>query len=486
MDFGINRVPRDRKYALLYRTQKCPRLSKFSKDYFFTRNFLERGLLFTTGESVFQRHMTSKSMEELYTMKRTFYLISFFLLATFGLSLGNANAQMSLTLIPQFLVSDVSSDGRVLTGDGTTGSGVARWTREGGLTYMNTPYSGSSKAISGDGTTVVGNAYPLNQFSQPTYQGLVWNPTGTTLIPDVPGGRDDAGANGVSYDGSIVVGYVNNSVGSESIRWTETTGAVGLGTLGGQDTNSAAKAISRDNKVIIGTSGYNYVATYNGVSVQTSSSQAFRWTAETGMVGLGDLPGDLPGNPFTVGASGSYARATSADGNVIVGTGSSSNGYEAFIWTPTTGMVGMGDLPRGGFDSAAYDVTDDGSIVVGFGNYARYNAQYDILSSPEYEAFIWSAGGGMLSLKDVLIQSGMDMRDWKLQSAIAVSGDGSTIVGYGSYKGAGSSFVLRNDSGNMMQFLQSMGLAGTASVPEPSTFLFLLFTPVVLVLRKQK
>ena len=56
--------------------------------------------------------------------------------------------------------------------------------------------------------------------------------------------------------------------------------------------------------------------------------------------GLGDLPG---------GVFSSSAGGVSADGSVVVGSGTSANGYEAFRWTQATGMVGLGDLSGGGF-----------------------------------------------------------------------------------------------------------------------------------------
>ena len=54
--------------------------------------------------------------------------------------------------------------------------------------------------------------------------------------------------------------------------------------------------------------------------------------------GLNDLPG---------GVFDSEARATSADGSVIVGRGTSNRGDEAFRWTPSTGMVGLGAMTSG-------------------------------------------------------------------------------------------------------------------------------------------
>ena len=72
--------------------------------------------------------------------------------------------------------------------------------------------------------------------------------------------------------------------------------------------------------------------------------------------GLGDLPG---------GAFRSEAYDVSADGSVVVGTSHSENGWEAFRWTTQTGMVGLGDLPGGGFSSLAYSVSGNGGVIVG-------------------------------------------------------------------------------------------------------------------------
>ena len=52
--------------------------------------------------------------------------------------------------------------------------------------------------------------------------------------------------------------------------------------------------------------------------------------------------GDLPGGVFNSGAN-----AVSGDGSVVVGTGSSASGSQAFRWTAGGGMVGLGFLPGG-------------------------------------------------------------------------------------------------------------------------------------------
>lgn len=78
---------------------------------------------------------------------------------------------------------------------------------------------------------------------------------------------------------------------------------------------------------------------------------------------LGDLPGGAPNR-------GGAARAVSGDGSVVVGGSESAAGYtEAFRWTRETGMIGLGYLP-GGFTSYALGVSSDGAVVVGGGNSA--------------------------------------------------------------------------------------------------------------------
>ena len=74
--------------------------------------------------------------------------------------------------------------------------------------------------------------------------------------------------------------------------------------------------------------------------------------------GLGDLPG---------GIFDSRAFGVSADGSVVVGESSSASGTEAFRWTSGGGIAGLGDLPGGGFSSRANAVSGDGSVVVGLG-----------------------------------------------------------------------------------------------------------------------
>jgi uncharacterized membrane protein len=53
------------------------------------------------------------------------------------------------------------------------------------------------------------------------------------------------------------------------------------------------------------------------------------------------------------------------DGSIIVGASQSTNGSEAYYWTAETGMVGMGDLVGGDFHSNARAISADGKVIVG-------------------------------------------------------------------------------------------------------------------------
>ena len=198
----------------------------------------------------------------------------------------------------------------------------------------------------------------------------------------------------ISANGLIVVGLVDSLTEpqGEPFRWTEETGMVGLG-LPELATYGEAWATSADGSVVVGQ-----------VKMNTRMRRAFRWTLSEGMVFLGNLPG---------GGDDSSALGVSADGSVIVGWSESVFGAEAFRWTEAGGMVGLGDLPGGAFNSIALDVSADGSVVVGAGDRS--------LSSGE--PFRWTEAGGMIGLGEMLGGS-------STAEAVAVSADGSVVVGY--------------------------------------------------------
>ncbi len=203
----------------------------------------------------------------------------------------------------------------------------------------------------------------------------------------------------VSADGSVVVGSGTDIIGQQALLFVDGWDHVrSLGDLTDGNAWSDAYGVSANGQVVV------------GQSFSAEGPQAFRWSDETGMVGMGDLAG---------GEYNSSSLAASADGTVIVGVSWSGNGPEAFRWTAETGMIGLGDLPGGGFGSEALAVSADGSVIVGRS-----------LTSNGYEAFIWQTAIGMRSLRSVIYSRvTTDIEVPLLTSANGVSADGTIIGG---------------------------------------------------------
>jgi probable HAF family extracellular repeat protein len=152
--------------------------------------------------------------------------------------------------------------------------------------------------------------------------------------------------------------------------------------------------------------------------------QAFRWSSTTGMIGLGDLTG---------GDFSSSATAVNASGDVVVGFGTvgfNPGDLRAFRWTSSSGMVNLGDLPGGQDFSVATGVSSDGNTVTGISSATGGN-----------RAFRWTSASGLVDLGTL---SGTTE-----SQANAISGDASTIVGNSG------AFAFRHKS-NLMQPLESL------------------------------
>jgi uncharacterized membrane protein len=81
----------------------------------------------------------------------------------------------------------------------------------------------------------------------------------------------------------------------------------------------------------------------------STTTLAFRWTAATGVVTIGTLPGHAT----------SEGRSISGDGQVIVGT-STGSGHLAFRWTLAGGMQPLPPIPSGGPNSSGRGVSFNG------------------------------------------------------------------------------------------------------------------------------
>jgi probable HAF family extracellular repeat protein len=310
------------------------------------------------------------------------------------------------------------------------------------------PFFSVARAVSADGSVVVGTSQSSNGF-----EAFRWTATkGMLGLGDLPGGGFQSEASGISSDGGVIVGSGRSAAGSEAFYWTESGGMIGVGDLPGGVFASYASAVSADGRVIAGYSS----STRSGASY----AEAFRWTSTNGMTSLGDLPGGDPS---------SFAFAMSADGSVIVGASGSGNAtggsWEAFRWSAKTGMLPLGDFPGGATNSVAYGISPDGAVIVGRGHTGvedpfRWTTESGfvhlgflpcdtwstafaasangaiVVGDPNQSrgdcAFIWDAQHGMRNLRAVLSNDyRLNPAGWQLSSARAITSDGQIIVGSG-------------------------------------------------------
>lgn len=274
----------------------------------------------------------------------------------------------------------------------------------------------------------------VSSATEPSFQGL----------GDLSGGSFFSMANGLSADGSTVVGWSISASGPEAFRWTVQGGMQSLGYLPGRDYMSTAKGVSADGSRITGYS-----------SSTLNDHEPFLWIQSEGMQSLGFVSGANSGTAQAISTNGStivgntnvssygdsafrwtstggmellagfdlseshYAYEVSGDGSVVVGE---ING-QAYRWTDPGNMQLLGDLPGGDFYSTAWDVSADGTVVVGEGCVNLIPVGSDSWT-PELEAFLWTQSGGMISLGD--LPGGT-----RYSRAQAISANGSVVVGFG-------------------------------------------------------
>jgi probable HAF family extracellular repeat protein len=233
-------------------------------------------------------------------------------------------------------------------------------------------------------------ASALSVFALLASASVLADPVSFQGLGDLPGGILASWANGVSADGHVAVGASWSSNGLEAFRWTPQSGMIGLGDFPPDPPfESLAYAVSADGMVVVGKG-------HTGVNI------AFRWTPSGGLAALPELPGG--------GQGGAEATGASADGSVIVGTDAAGNGTEAFRWVAGQGIEGLGDLPGGTFHSQAKAVSADGRVVVGYSH-----------ASEGYRGFRWEVGLGMTDLGT--IPGGTSSSAW------GVTADGAVVVG---------------------------------------------------------
>ncbi|HEY0233274.1 MAG TPA: hypothetical protein VGC55_18645, partial [Dokdonella sp.] len=245
-----------------------------------------------------------------------------------------------------------ASDNGVVVGlalDENSQSFAFRWTAAEGMTRLdaNRPANAArANAISGDGSTIVGWNDEDNGFRT----GVLWQ-NGVPLDLADAAGNPVGEALAVNHDGSVVVGYGYDNPdtgGSEAWRWTAATGVQGIGCIDNSGCGPAyGFALSDDGNVIVGASGFGF------------DRLATIWTPAGGMQLLSDYA-TAQGLTIPDGWTLSSAAGVSADGKTIGGWGLGPASVGSWVIdlhdAPPTeavleahGTINWNDLPSGPF-----------------------------------------------------------------------------------------------------------------------------------------
>jgi probable HAF family extracellular repeat protein len=228
--------------------------------------------------------------------------------------------------------------------------------------------------------------------------GMAWSAVAQTAtfqgLGQMPGAMRGAGsfAISISSDGSTIVGYAwvcpngqtncTSSGKTEAFRWTVAGKYQVLGDLG-SSVGSMALAASARGTVVVGDAPKG-----------TASFGAFRWTAAQGM-----LP--LPQSML-------YGNAVTSDGSMVVGQDN---------WWKTSGQTGIfGPFAGNPDQTQAFGVTGTSNAPIAVGAALKGSD----VNGATFHAFRWTPTGG---LQDLGLTTGTE------SIAIAISADGSTVVG---------------------------------------------------------
>ncbi len=403
----------------------------------------------------------------------------------------------------------VSGDGMRVVGRGVTTATkqyATYWNEDRGIHSLGALGSTDFKtskilAANADGSWMVGTSTVDNGG----FRAILWrdgfNPTSLGVLappaaivpPDAVVSFFNSQANDISPNGNHIVGHSSSLAIQQNPAWiiyctpiSPTYPGCGPVQVEVTDPNNPNETTFQD---------WYGIATArpdNEFAIDFSLTQAFAWST-TGSIQ------SLDPNPSPNGYS--IAHAVSADGTRIdgalggdhaegsllkglVGIFSNPGGltttiaqylategwddsFSAAIWTKNGAsyqVQHLGDLPGGAHHCELVDVSDDGTMAVGFGSSEVSNAPQQLLlqiaqleaanpqpGTPEYELLqdlldalatygppepvdrpvIWSEATGLVQLDSALRQWGVNLSGWELTEATAISADGDVIVGNG-------------------------------------------------------
>lgn len=397
-----------------------------------------------------------------------------------------ADASFSRLLQSQAESPLLSNDGTIVLligSDPEENRGPIVWD-ESGLTYVMDDLPNGSQystiAFSQDGRTIVGDSF----IDPNSRKAFVWH-GGTVSYLDnlatiVEEGTPSSIASAVNDDGTVVVGSSISSTGVQhAVTWAGGS-ITDLGTINGKD--SVSIAVSGDGSTVLISSADVQdfaVHTVGGTTALSGFSRAgnkaFSFDGSvlvgtsTSSHALRVVNGTATDLGVPDGFDFSYADFVSGDGRIVVGSlyKATMEGIEHVFRWENNAMEDIGTIGDGE-DIRAYDISADGNVIVG-------TAFLDVLGMTS-TAFYWDKTDGLRRVDQMLTDAGLDLQGWALSTAVGVSDDGGTLIGYGKDRETSGLWwarcVTKNSCALIDEDILSRSLASLAPIGETSNLYF--------------
>jgi hypothetical protein len=277
---------------------------------------------------------------------------------------------------------------------------------------------GSQAHFSDDGNFLSGTSYgtkgaEMSRYNKTTHQWSVVGSLGFVVDSTVGGGF------GISGDGNTVVGlsWADTTGGfayAHALAWNQLEGIMDLGSLHDSIHASArANAASYDGSVIVGWQDFN----------GPWKSAVWRKKPGGGYFPNKYLLIDSTGSPTDEFNQLGECSSVSANGIWIGGYGDYANNGEPWIWSADSGVINLGVLP-GGSTGYVASIDSDGSMAVGW-----FDGQ--LFGDPQVP-FIWTRTGGLQNLNNYIHNTlGLSTGAIQVNAANCMSSNGKYIAGYG-------------------------------------------------------
>lgn len=319
-----------------------------------------------------------------------------------------------------FLRTEMLSSGSALYGGYQSHVGRFRWSAEAGLMpWPGLPEPGTEKFYPS-----ASESFGATSWFDPALQRPVparWSAaTGLEVLGRLSSLSTLESVYGISADGGTVFGHFSDPVSFQNymanpqhaFAWTAATGYVDIGDLPGGDSFSRPTAASADGSVIVGVSATGFTQCCGGVDLIVTTP--FRWTAASGI------------EPLEPAFADSEPVAVSADGSLVLASVPTLDINDE--WISLAMIFGPGGTYQGlpnARSAVAADMSDDAAVVVGHA-FDLEHPNHPTGSGP----FVWIPGQDAILLTDLLAEEGAGVpAGWGEFRVISISSDGRAIFG---------------------------------------------------------